>query len=453
MNQDWLKFTPVYISKKLLGKYELQAAIGNVFWLFADKFVRLCLGMFVGIWLARYLGPSQFGIYNYALAFVSLFSAFSSLGLDNIVIRDIVREPAQCNEIIGSAFLLKLGGSLAVFCLTIGSISIVRNGDSLTRCLVVIVAAGLIFQSFDVIDFWFQSQVLSKYTVYAKNTAFFLVSLWKIVLIVQKAPLLSFAWAGLTEVMIGSVGLLVVYRLKGHSPHKWRPSLSVAGKLLHDSWPLIFSVLVITVYMKIDQIMLVEMVGNEALGFYSAAVGISEVWYFIPMAIASSVSPAIIRLREVNNELYYTQLQNLFDGLTVVAYAIAIPMTFISKPLMLLLYGPEFAVSGTVLAIHVWGGLFVFLGVARSIWIISEGATKIALMTTFTGALLNVLLNLLLIPKYGAIGAAIATVVSYGFSDYLIFMLFPPLRKVGWLMTRSLRLHFLFQAWHRNKGN
>lgn len=443
MNKPWINVLPHSIRQQLEGRHTLQSILGNTGWLFADKILRMGVGLLVGVWVARYLGPEQFGTYNYALAFVALFSAFATLGLDNIVVRDIVHNPSIKDEILGTAFALKLFGGVFTLLLTVGTISFLRPDDSLTIWLVGIIAAGAIFQAFDTIDIWFQSQVLSKYTVYAKNFAFLIITFVKIVLILLNAPLIAFAWAGFLEVVVGSVGLVIVYRINGYSFNAWSVNLSHANKLLKDSWPLIFSGIAIMIYVKIDQIMLGEMIGNEAVGIYSAATRISEVWYFIPMAIASSVTPSIIETKKNDETLYYGRLQKTFDIMVVLAYSIAIPMTFLSKPLVSILYGSNFNEAGTILAIHIWAAVFVFLGVSRSIWIIIEGFTKIALIGTTLGAILNIVLNFYLIPKYGATGAAIATVISYGFSDYLLFILVPNFRNIGYLMTKALMLHFL----------
>lgn len=445
MNQAWIDRLPAFVRNRLDGRQHLQMILGNTGWLCADKVVRLSLGMLVNIWTARYLGPVQFGAYTYALAFVLLFSTIATLGLDNIVVREIVRTPVKRDEILGSAFLLKLAGSVVALGLTTGLIAVIRAGDSLMRLLVGIVAIGMIFQMFDVIDFWFQSQVKSKYTIYAKNSSFLLLSCVKIAFVLVKAPLVAFALAGMLETVVGAIGLLVAYRLTGCSVASWRPSPGVCVALLKESWPLAFSGMVIAVYMRIDQVMLGQMLGSEEVGIYSAAVGISEVCYFIPMIITSSVSPAVIRLRESDPVQYYWSLQRLFNGLAIIAYAIALPMTVLARPLVVLLFGTHYAASATVLAIHVWGGLFVFLGVARSIWIIAEGFTKIALVTTAAGALMNVLLNLYLIPRHGAVGAAVATLLSYGFSDYVMFVICPSLGRIGRMMTRALLLGYFVE--------
>ena len=417
---------------------KLRGIIANTGWLFADRILRMGLGLFVGVWVARYLGVQQFGVFNYATAFVALFSTLSTLGLDAIVVRSIVREPEKRAEILGTAFWLKLFGGVAALILAVSSIILVRHDDQLTISLVAILSSVGIFQAFDTIDLWFQSQVQSKYTVIAKNTAFVITALVKVALISFHAPLIAFAWAGLGEVSLGAIGLILSYRVRGYSPWLWPWSLPLAKTLLKESWPLILSGVTIMIYMRIDQIMLGQMVGDKAVGLYSAATRISEVWYFIPMAIASSVSPAIYAAKEVSEALYYQRIKQFLRLLSLLSIVFAVPMSFLSGTIITVLFGKSYEASASILAIHIWASLFVFMGVGTSSWFIAEGLTQFALRRTITGAITNVFLNIFLIPAYGGVGAAIATVISQAFASFLGNATHPKTRKIFNLQVKSL---------------
>jgi PST family polysaccharide transporter len=169
--------------------------------------------------------------------------------------------------------------------------------------------------------------------------------------------------------------------------------------------------------------MLGQMLGDESVGIYSAAVKISEVWYFIPMTIVASVFPSIIEAKKQNETLYYDRLQKLYDIMVLVALALAILMTFLSDWVVTLLFGKAYLEAGTVLSIHIWAGIFVFLGVASGKWFLIEGLQRFTFYRTLFGAVVNVGLNMLMIPKFGVTGAAYATVISYAiaamFSDLL----------------------------------
>jgi PST family polysaccharide transporter len=417
---------------------KLRGIIANTGWLFADRILRMGVGLFVGVWVARYLGVQQFGVFNYATAFVALFSTLSTLGLDAIVVRSIVREPEKRAEILGTAFWLKLLGGIAALVLAVSCIMVVRHDDSLTISLVAILSSVGIFQAFDTIDLWFQSQVQSKYTVIAKNTAFVVITLVKVILISIHAPLIAFAWAALGEIGLGAIGLIIYYRVRGYSPWLWPWSLPLAKTLLKESWPLILSGVTIMIYMRIDQIMLGQMVGDKAVGLYSAATRISEVWYFIPMARASSVSPAIYAAKEVSESLYYRRIEQFLRLLSWLSIVVAVPMSFLSGTIITILFGKSYEASAYILAIHIWASLFVFMGVGTSSWFIAEGLTQFALRRTIIGAITNVFLNIFLIPAYGGVGAAIATVISQAFASFLSNATHPKTRKIFNIQVKSL---------------
>lgn len=436
---------PPFVRSKFEGRDNLQKILSNFGWLLIDRVLRMGFGLVVGVWVARYLGPQQFGLYNYAMAFAGLFGPLASLGLDSIVVRDIVRHPERKNEILGTAFALKLTAGSLTLLLTLITIYLLRPNDSLGIWIVGIMSAGYILQAFDTIDFWFQSQLQSKYTVWAKNTAFIIGSILKIVLIQTQASLIAFVWLGLIELTLGAIGLVISYRSNKYNFKNWRPSLFLTQKLLKDSYPLILSGVAIMIYMKIDQIMLGEMLGDKAVGVYSAAVKVSELWYFMPVAISSSVTPVILKAREISQQKYYEQLQKTFYLMVNLSYLVSIPITFLSPTIILTLFGKDYVDSIQILSIHIWASVFVFLGVIRGIWIIAENLTMISFITALLGAVINVLLNLYLIPAYQGVGAAIATVIAYAVPGYFVCLIYPPLKPIGKLMTNALMLIWIFE--------
>lgn len=397
---------------KLKSRAGLRAIIANTGWLFADRILRMGASLVVGVWIARYLGVQQYGLFNYALAFVTLFTPILTLGLDEIVVRHIVRETSNKEEILGTTFWLKCLGGIASVILAVGSTVLLGEREFLKISLVAILAVAGIFRAAEAIELWFQSQVQAKYTVIAKNIAFLLNSLLKVGLILVKAPLLAFAWVTLAEMVMIAIGLVIAYQIKGNSFWLWRWSATVAKTLLKESLPLIFSGFAIMIFMKIDQIMIGQMIGDREVGVYSAAVRISELWYFIPAAIVSSVAPSIYAAKDKSAGSYYQRIRQLFQLLNCIAVAIAVPMTFLSDNIIGMMFGSSYAEAGTILAVHIWTSIFVFMGFASSPWFIAEGLNHVSLGKTVFGAILNIILNYLLIPTYAGLGAAIATIIS-----------------------------------------
>jgi O-antigen/teichoic acid export membrane protein len=390
----------------------------NTSWLFLEKVLKIASELFIGIWIARYLGPEHFGLLSYSQSFAGLFMVIATLGLNTIIVRELVKGERKRDLLLGTSFILQLAGAFFVLLLILVSISFSSN-DSFTNTLIFIIALSMIFKSFNVIDFYFQSKVLSKYTVYANMILLSLSSIIKILLILNEASLIYFAYILLFESFILAIGFIYFYTKNNISIFNWKFDKTLALGLLKDSWPLILSGIVITVYMKIDQVMIQEMMGSKSVGQYAAAVRLSEAWYFIPMIIASSLFPAIINAKKINDKLYHTRLQKLYDLMVWMGIAIAIPMTFMSDWLVELLYGVQYSLASDVLMLHIWAGVFVFLGVSFSKYLTAENQTKKAFYRTLLGAVINVLLNYILIPIYGINGAAIATIIGQISANYL----------------------------------
>lgn len=422
----------------------LKKILKNTIWLSADQVLRLAMSFFIGAWVARYLQPQQYGLLNYAIGFVGLFSPLAYLhDLNQIVIRDITLEPNSKNEILGTCFIIKIFGSLVTFLLSIGAVFWLRNNDELAQLLVVILSLSTIFYSFNTIDCWFQHQLQSKYTVIAKNLIFVTITLIKIFLIHVHASLIAFAWLILLESFGNSLALVIAYYINGQELTDWSTSLARAKKLITNSWTLILSGLAISVYLRIDQIMLGQMIGDYAVGIYSIGVRLSEICCFVPSAIVTSVVSSIIATKNHSESEFYRRIQHLFNIMVLMAYTLAFSMIFISKLVVDLLYGENYAATSDVVIIHIWSITFMFLGFAKNIWVISENKGVYALVSTLSGAIINILLNLWLIPYYQAIGAAIATLISYAFADYITCFIYTPARKIFWMMTKSITLTFL----------
>jgi PST family polysaccharide transporter len=426
------------VSNVLKKRPLFRRIVSNTAWLFADKVIRLGVGVVVSVWVARYLGPERFGLFNYAIAFVSLFTIASTLGCENILIRELVRRPDQRRELLGTVFTLRLSASVVTASLSVATIFFIPAEEPLARWLVAILAGGVIFSSADVIDQWFQSQIQSKYAVFARNTAFLLTAGFRILLIQVHAPLIAFAWANFLEAALAAAGLATIYVRRGHSMRAWRFRWPEGVFLLRESWPLILANLAIITYLRIDQIMLKEMLSESAVGIYSAAQRLSEVWYFIAMAINASVFPAIVALLATSRDACYRRLFDLFSLMSALAVTIAIPLTFLSGPLIHLVYGRQYAGAGPVLAVHIWAALFVFWGVVGDSWFLAEGLVRFLLLKTVAGAVIKVGLNLLLLRRFGPVGAASATVFTQGLVAWLANAPLVRTRPIFVLQIKSL---------------
>jgi O-antigen/teichoic acid export membrane protein len=423
---------------------DVRRIVNNVGWLLFDRIVRLGVGLVVGVWIARYLGPQPFGVMSYALAFVGLLSSVATLSLGEIVVRDLVREPGTTGATMGSALALQAIGGAVAFGVTLLAIGYARPDDEISRSAVTILAMLLLVKAVDVVRYWFESKLQSRYVVWTETGVALLFAAAKVILILLHAPLMAFIWALLAEGLIGAAGLLAIFAMRGGGMRAWHIRPQRVKTLLADSWPLMLSGMAIMVYMRIDQIMLGQLLGDESVGIYTAAVKISEIVYFIPMSIAASAFPAIVEVRKRDEALYYRRLQRLYDLMVALSLAVALPVTFLSDWMVTLLFGSAYRAAGPVLAIHIWAGVFVFLGVAGAKWYIVENLQKISLLNTSLGAAANIVLNYIFIPRWGVAGAAWATVVSYAIVAYLCDSFNAKTRVVFFMKSKSLFFHSRF---------
>ncbi|MDD8017198.1 MAG: flippase [Bacteroidota bacterium] len=424
----------------------LQKTVSNLTWLSVDRVVRLFGAVIVNAWLTRYLGPAQNGVLSFALAFVGMFSPLAVLGMDAIVIRDIVRDPSQKDEILGSAFGLRLMGAFSALLFAVIGIFIVRPDDTMTKLLVGISALGLIFQSFDVIDYWFQSQVLSKYTVYARNSAFFTLSIAKITAILLHAEIYVFVILTSTELVVAAFSLILMYKKNGNSIRRWNFKFDRAKALIVNSWPIIISDLAVFAQTRIDQVMIGQFLTNADVGLYAAAQKVSEPLSFIPMIIMSSVFPVIVKTREWSEEEYYNRLTNLYRIMFMLSMTICLPISLLSKPIVYLLYGSKFAFSGTLLSFLIWTRFYAFYGVARSIFISSENLFKHALICSVSGITVNSIANYFLIQRIGVFGSIIAAHLGFIVTIFVVDGISKNTRKNFRAMMLGLTTFYKFST-------
>jgi O-antigen/teichoic acid export membrane protein len=440
--QSWLRFMPRPLARQFEGRPHRMRMLANVAWISADNIFRASVRIVLGVWIARYLGPEQFGVLSYMIALVYIFSTFAELQLHPVVVQDLIKDPNSKGEILGTACLLQFIGSCVAFPLLLLIIEFARPGQPLVLAMGVIVGSTLFIQASYVIKYWFDSQVAYKYVVWAENIGFLVASLMKLAMIVTEAPVIAFAWASLAESALTAVALVMIYARRNDM--HWRFGFARALQQLSVSWPLLIAGLSVVMYSRIDQVLLGQMLGDADVGVYSAAVRVSEVWFFLPDAIVGSVFPSIIAAKEKADGSYEKKLQSLYDAMAFLGTVIGIAFTLFATPLMVLVFGREFQQGGPVLAIYGWAGLFIGLDAAGWRYMVLEGLQRVAMYRHLLGAVLNVVGNLLMIPAYGIIGSAIASTCSFVVANYLLDLFNRKTRPMFMQKSRALLFHWVF---------
>jgi O-antigen/teichoic acid export membrane protein len=414
-----------------------QRVLANSAWLIGDKLLRLGLGLVVTVWMARHFGPATFGVWNYAIAYVAIFAAVATLGMDGVIVRELVRIDADAGAILGTGLLLRLFVAAVLAIAATVSMHWVRPDQWLPALLVGANAAVMLLQSSQVFDYHFQARMHSRPAVIAANAAYVAAMLLRLGLLAADAPI---AWFGATlvvEAAIAALLLWLAWRSDSAGTVRWRWHLPVARELVRESWPLMFSSLAVILYMRLDQIMLASMVGDQEVGQFSAALRIAEIWYFIPMSIVTAAFPAILAKRREDSAAYERYMQQLYDGLAWLGIAVAALVTVFAEPAVRLLYGPAYEQAARILTIQIWAGVAVSMSFVHSRWLLAEGLQRYGLLYTVIAATLNVMLNLLLIPSHGAVGAAWATVITQ-IGVLPVQLLLPKARRNFVLMARTI---------------
>lgn len=439
MTDKFFKIFKKIIPTKLhwvFENYGFKRYFVNTGWMFFGKVFTLGVSFIMLIYIARYLGPANYGLFNYVISFVGLFSFLVSFGIDNVINREMIKNHTKKDELIGTAFYIKIIGSILAI-ISIFIVSFLTTKDPFILALIWLFSLNFIPQAFNIIEIYFQSQVLSKKVVSAQIISNIISAMLKIICIILGKGIFWLMVISIVETLTYAFVLLFSYRKFGNHIRKWSLNIGLAGNLLKDSWPLMLASISIGIYMKIDQIMIRNMLGNEQTGIYAVVVRISESWYFIPMLICTSLFPAIVNAMSTDIILFKSRMKKLYFLMFWISISIAFITTILAYPIIKILFGVLYLDAVIVLQIYIWAGISVSLGVAVNQYLLSNNFTKISLYNTSLGAIINVILNIILIPRFGIKGAAFTTLVSYTISTFGI-LIFKKTRDQGLLIIKSI---------------
>lgn len=418
----------------------------NTGWIVFDRIFHMLLSLVITSLTAQYLGPERYGLISYGQSFISIFTIVCKLGIDSIIVSEIIKNKDDTGRIVGTTIGLRMiSGFLSVGIIAM-AVMVLKPGDTLTLLITTIQSVSLLFVAFDTIDYWFQSRLWSKYSSLAKSLSYIVVCGWKVLLLVQKADVMYFAVATIIDA-VGIGAFLLIFYFKAHG-ERLRFSLRTAKGLLSQSHPFIISSLLITVYTQMDRIMLGSMSGGEtAVGIYTAAMNIANLWVFIPNALIDSARPIIMKHKNEGHEQEYlkryTQLYAVVIWLSIAA---GVFFTVFGNLVVYILYRNEYAQAGSVLMVLIWSRLFSLIGTTRGIWIVCEGYYKYVKYFVGLGALLNFGMNMLLIPVLGPMGAAIGTLAAELVSSTVALLLFKKTRPLLGIIRNAFLLRGVWKS-------
>lgn len=404
--------------------------IKNTSWILAGQIAKLLISFIVSIATARYLGPDNNGIINYVNSYIAFFTAIVGLGLNGVIIHEFVNHRDKEGKILGTAILLRMVlGIVSVFAF-IAMIFIMDGNDKTIIAVAFLQAVQLPFLCLDTINYWYQSNMQSKYSTFAQTAAYVVMALYKIYLLVTGKSVIWFAFAVSLDFII--LGFLYLVLYNRHKTQSLAFSKNIAKRLLKSGLPFILANLMVVIYGQMDKVMIKQLMNStEEVGLYSAAIAICSIIGFIPTAVLDSARPLIAEAKNESEEKYRLRFRQLVAGIMWICFFYSLFITFFSNIIIYLMYGKAYMGANICLKIAVWYTAFSYLGSARSFWLICEDKKRYVFVFSAIGAVCNVVMNFALIPLGGINGAALATLITQILANFVIPLMFKETHEYG----------------------
>lgn len=408
----------------------------NASWLILGKIFQMLLNLIVGILTARYLGPSNYGLINYANSYIAFFASICNLGINSIIVKEFIDNRKENGEILGTSIVLKIISSFLSAITIICLVYALNDNDMTITLIVMLCCIGMLFQVFETLNYWFQSKLNSKVTAIATLISYFITSLYKIFLLITQKPILYFAFSTSIDYICLAILLFIFY----FANHGQRLSFSIqtAKRILFQSWHFIIPGLMVAVYSQTDKIMLKHIIGATETGYYSTAISLCNIWCFILIAIIDSMSPVIMKLFSDDYEKYKKMNRLLYAIVFYLSIFVSLIFLVFGDFIVNILYGKEYLPAVIPLKILTWYSAFSYLGVARNIWIVCEKKQKYLLLVYIISAFLNIMLNIILIPILHASGAAIASLLAQILTTIIVPFFIKDIKNNSILMIEGI---------------
>ena len=386
--------------------------------MFGYRALRLGSGFILGVWLARHLGPEDFGILGYSIALVAMINTIAGMGIWDIVVSKVVQEPSKTNSILGAALCIHLTSGLIGYAFLLFIVFKVHSDNELIILVASTLGLTIVLSAHQVIKMWLEASHRIRHTAWVDCCSYLLIIGPRLYLLIFEYPVVHFAWLLTIESLIATLvyGVILARTSLGKV---LQFKFHVVKEILKESWPLLGAALSIVIYMKIDLVMLGNMSSSSEVGYYAVAAKISEIFFLVPTIISAVWLPSLAKLKS-NDAILNAAIQKILDYFIVLSLFISFVVSVFSIFLIDSIFGADFSKSSEMLAIHIWSCPLVFIGIVGGKWYVLKGLQTITLFRTCVAAVVNVFLNFLLIPDYGGVGAAVATLIAHLLADYLL---------------------------------
>lgn len=412
--------------------------VGNATWLIFGRVAQMLISFIISMITARYLGPSNYGVINYVNSYISFFTAICNLGLNSVILKELIDRPNSQGETLGTVLGMRILSSVLSIVCILSCIGIIFENDSIYMTVAILQSLILFFNSSEMIEYWYQSKLMSKRTSIIGIVAYSCMSIYRVVILVLQKDVTWFACAVTLDNAVVAILLVICYFKDGGQKFTFNPKL--AKEILKKSHHFMWSSLMVAAYSEMNKILLGTLIDDTSVGYYSAALSLCNVWPFILKAFIDSARPIIVEYHNTNRELYLKRIRQLYAAIFYVGSFVALMFTIFSPLIIRILYGNDYLPSIMLLRIISWYTSFSYLGVARSTWMICEGRQKYEKWLATSGAISNLVLDILLIKPFGALGAAIATLLTQILTNFLIPFVFKGTRENSILIWKAICL-------------
>lgn len=422
----------------MIKKMLKNAVVRNAGWMIAGKLIQMVISLFVGVITARYLGPNNYGLINYAGAYTAFFTSICTLGTNAILLKELVQNPEREGELLGSNLLMRgIASAMSAICI-VAVVSLVDAGEKITILVTALCSLGLIFHIFDIYRIWFQAKLKSKYSAAITLIAYVVTAAYRIILLILKKSVVWFAFATSVDYICVAVLYIVCYYRNGGK--KLSISLAAGKDMAKQGYHFILSGMMVAVYGQTDKLMLKQMLGETEVGYYATATALCTMWCFVLSAIIESFHPSIIATYKTDKMQFDQRNKQLYAIVFYLSVFVSLCFCLFGDFAINLLYGKEFAPAVKPMRVATWYTAFSYLGVARNAWLVCEGKQRYLKYIYLAAAICNVLLNIPLISVWGATGAAVASLITQVLTSIVLPFLIKPLRPNSTLMLEAIAL-------------
>ena len=415
----------------------------NAFWIIGCRIVQSLLSLVVSMMSARYLGPSNYGVIQYASSLVTFVAPIMQLGFTSIIVNEFISKPDEEGQILGTSLLCCIGSALISMVGVVLFAASVNPGETETIAVCALMSLNLLFSALEMSQYWFQAKLLSKYTSVVSLVSYVFISGYKVYLLAAGKSVYWFAVSYALDIMLIAVSLLVIYKKIGGK--KLSFSLARAKNMFARSKYYILSGLMISIFTQTDRVMLEWMIDSAATGYYSAAVTCAGLATFVFAAIIDSGRPVVFSAYAKGREEFEVTVKRLYCIVIYLSLAQCVLMALIPNFIVSLTYGKDYLPAASALKIVVWFTTFAYVGNVRNIWILAESKQRYQWCIDLSGAVTNVVMNLILIPLWGVNGAAVASLISQFVVNVGIGFVIRPVRRGNVLMLQALNPRLLVE--------